>query len=202
MKKIVKFIVEKKYLILFLFIMAAIICSILTSKVNINYDISKYLPNNSNVRKGLDIMNSEFETKSTSFNMMFEDLSIKKIDDIYNKLKKYDNVSSVSKRTKGKYTLYKIEINGNVESKIANDTYKKIVKDYKKYNVVKEGELASRNTKVITPFILFIAVSFGTIILIIMCDSIVEVFLFLFTILIAVLLNKGTNIIFSSVSSI
>lgn len=40
------------------------------------------------------------------------------------------------------------------------------------------------------------------IILIIMCESYVEPFLFLFTIGLAVFLNKGTNVFFDSVSNI
>ena len=47
-----------------------------------------------------------------------------------------------------------------------------------------------------------LAVGCALIILIIMCESYVEPFLFLASILIAVLLNNGTNVIFDSVSNI
>ena len=54
MKKIINFIIDKKYLMLTLFIIGAIFCVYLSNKVNINYDISNYLPNSSNIKKGLD----------------------------------------------------------------------------------------------------------------------------------------------------
>ena len=70
MKKLVNFIVEKRILMLILFNIFAIICVILTNKVNINYDISKYLPEDSEVRQGLDIMETEFKENSSSFNLI------------------------------------------------------------------------------------------------------------------------------------
>ena len=60
MKRITDFIVNKRYWILGLFIVLLIISAILSSRVNINYDISRYLPNTSETRIGIDIMNSEF----------------------------------------------------------------------------------------------------------------------------------------------
>ena len=77
MKKIINFIIDKKYLMLTLFIIGAIFCVYLSTKVNINYDIANYLPKSSNVKKGLDIMNNEFASKTSTFNIMFDNLSEK-----------------------------------------------------------------------------------------------------------------------------
>ena len=74
MKKIINFVIDKKYLMLTLFIIGAIFCVYLSAKVNINYDISNYLPKSSNVKKGLDIMNNEFDSKTSTFYIMFDDL--------------------------------------------------------------------------------------------------------------------------------
>ena len=74
MRKIVNFIVEKRILMLILFNIFAIICVVLTSKVNINYDISEYLPETSKVKQGLDIMENEFKEDTSSFNLMFKEL--------------------------------------------------------------------------------------------------------------------------------
>lgn len=207
MKKIVNFIIEKRFLMLTLFILCAIFCVFLSSKVNINYDIANYLPKSSNVKKGLDIMNSEFISDSSSFYIMFDDLDDDEKLKTFYEIKDIENVSDVNYDDSSAYnvdnhTLYKVIVSDDADSKIASDTYNEIVNKYKDKKIETSGEISERNTDVLPKYVLVAAVSFGTIILIIMCDSVVEVFLFLFTILIAVLLNKGTNIFFSSVSNI
>lgn len=207
MKKLVNFVIEKKYLMLLLFIVFAITCVFLSQKVTLNYEISEYLPSNSNVRQGLDIMNKEFPNDSSTLNIMFDNLKDGDKENILMDLKKINGVKSITyddsnKYNKDNHTLYILTINGDADSKEANKTYNKIISKYKDYEFNTSGDLDTRNKDVLPFYVLVAAVVCGTIILIIMCDSVVEVFLFLFTILIAVLLNKGTNIIFNSVSNI
>lgn len=207
MKKIINFIIDKKYLILTLFIIGAIFCVYLSTKVNINYDIANYLPKSSNVKKGLDIMNDEFDSKTSTFYIMFDDLKEEEKNIVFEDIKKEKNIKSVDYDESEDYnienhTLYKVTVEGNTDSDIASSAYKNITDKYKDYKIQTSGDVADRNTEVLPKYVLVAAVAFGTVILIIMCDSVVEVFLFLFTILIAVLLNKGTNIMFNSVSNI
>lgn len=126
MRKITDFIINKRYLILILFVTFAIFSTLLSSKVIINNDITRYLPSTSETRIGMDIMEEEFPDE-------------------------------------------------NIEED---------------------------NTEVLAKWIVVLAVLCALIILIVMCPSFVEPFLFLFVILLAVLLNKGTNIIFDNVSNI
>ena len=87
MKKFTDFIINKRHIILVLFIILSIISVILSQKVNINYDIAEYLPSTSETRIGMDIMESNFkEIKSSSLNVMFEDLQEDKKTEIYNEL--------------------------------------------------------------------------------------------------------------------
>ena len=64
------------------------------------------------------------------------------------------------------------------------------------------GAVAEKNKTVLPAWIMIVAVGICFIILIIMCESYIEPVLFLIAIGIAVMLNNGTNIIFSSVSNI
>ena len=76
MKKITEFIIDKRYFILIIFILLTIGCAFLSNKVVINYDIAKYLPDNSKMRIGMNIMEDEFSDVETStLNVMFEDLN-------------------------------------------------------------------------------------------------------------------------------
>ena len=107
MRKITDFIIEKRYYILVLFIILTIICGFLSTKVNINYDMAKYLPKDSNTRLGLDIMETEFKDVETSdLNIMFLDLTSDEQTQIENDLAEIPNVEDVNFKSKDNYALY------------------------------------------------------------------------------------------------
>ena len=122
MKKFTDFIINKRHIILVLFIILSIISVILSQKVNINYDIAEYLPSTSETRKGMDIMEDKFkEIKSSSLNLMFEDLQEDKKTEIYDELTQIKGVDSVNydnteDYNKDNYTLYVINVDdhGNI----------------------------------------------------------------------------------------
>lgn len=209
MKKFTDFIINKRHIILVLFIILSIISVILSQKVNINYDIAEYLPSTSETRIGMDIMEKEFkEIKSSSLDVMFEDLQDDKKTEIYNELKQIEGVDSVDydsteNYNKDNYTLYVINVDDTEDSEIASNVYKEIKEHYNEdYKIYTSGAIAERNNPVLPTWIVVLAVGCALVILIIMCDSYVEPFLFLTSILIAVLLNSGTNIIFGTISNI
>ena len=71
MRKITDFIINKRYFILVLFIILTIVSAVLSTKVKINYDIAKYLPDNSATRIGMNIMEDEFSgTETSTLNLM------------------------------------------------------------------------------------------------------------------------------------
>ena len=131
MRKVTDFIVDKRHFILMSFIIMTIICIFLMSKVNINHDISKYLPNDSETRQGMNIMEKEFsDSPSSSYNLMFKGLSDKEKEDIYDRLTKVNNVDSVTYNdteefNKEDYTYYVInvkdEADGTTSSQVFND---------------------------------------------------------------------------------
>ena len=122
MRKVTDFIVEKRYLILISFIIITVLCIFLMSKVNINHDISAYLPDDSETRIGMNIMEDEFSSNpSSSYNIMFKGLKSDEKKKIFEELKSVKNVSSVDyddteKYNKGEYTYYVI----NVDSEEVN----------------------------------------------------------------------------------
>ena len=75
MRKITDFIVEKRNYLLITFSILAIISVFISTKVNINYDMAKYLPSTSSTRQGLDIMESEFAENTSTLNLMLKDLN-------------------------------------------------------------------------------------------------------------------------------
>lgn len=115
MKKVTDFIVEKRHFILAIFIILSVICAILRTHVNINYDIAKYLPNTSETRIGMDIMENEFDENDSSFNLMFKGLQEEQKEEVLSNLEKIEGVSSVDYEKTDKYnkddqTLYVIHV--------------------------------------------------------------------------------------------
>lgn len=208
MRKVTDFIIEKRNYVLTIFIILSVVCLYLSTKVHINYDLTEYLPSTSETRIGMDIMKDEFpELDTSALNVMFKDLSTEDKNKIKDELENIEGVSSVAyddsdKYNKDGYTLYEITVDGADDSKNAANVYKSVKDNYKDYEVYTSGEVATRNAPVLNIAVIALAIFCAMIILIIMCDSYVEPFLFLFVIGLAVFLNKGTNIIFSSVSNI
>ena len=208
MKKFTDFIINKRYFILVLFIILTIVSGIFATKVKINHDISKYLPDTSETRIGMNIMEKEFSDSETStLNLMFENLPNEDKQKIKEELESIDNVESVDhddseNYNKDNYTLYVITVDDVSDSSKAHDVYNDVNERFKDYTFYTSGNVSEANKSVLPFWIIVLAVASALVILLIMCESYVEPFLFLTSILMAVVLNKGTNIIFPNVSHI
>ncbi|MGN1326922.1 MAG: hypothetical protein ACI4VQ_02395, partial [Clostridia bacterium] len=116
MRKITNFIVDKRHIILVIFLILTVIAAIISTKVDINDDISKYLPSTSETRKGMDIMEEDFkEIKSSSLNVMFKGLDETQKNETLEYLKSIEGVGSVDydeteNYNKEDYTLYIINV--------------------------------------------------------------------------------------------
>ncbi len=206
MKKITDFIVKGRYFFLVLFIILSGICLFLSTKVTINEDIMKYLPKSSETKIGKDLMDDEFRKQDTSIlNVMFKNLSNSDKQKILEKLKDIKGVSSVSyentaEYNKKNYTLYILNVDDYDSSKTATNVYNYVNNNFKTAGM--SGSIYDENKPILQLWIVIIAVIFAMIILIILSDSYLEPFLYLISIGIAIFINKGTNIMFDSVSSI
>ncbi|MBR1413880.1 MAG: MMPL family transporter [Bacilli bacterium] len=208
MKKITDLIVRFRNIILVLFIILAGISLYISKDVTINRDIAKYLPKTSETRQGMDIMEKEFgESNTSTLNIMFEDLSNDEKSKILDELTNIKGVNEV-KHDESKdynidnYTLYVLTVDGNSESSTAKRVFDTVTTKYEDKTFATSGDVSEKNKSVLKIWVVVIAIIFAMIILIFMCDSYVEPFLFLFVIGLAVFINKGTNIMFDSVSHI
>lgn len=97
MKKITTLIVEKRFIILTIMLILTLVCGYLTFKVSINSDMTKYLPDDSSMKKGMDIMESEFPVVDNNYTIrvMFKDLSPVEKNTVLNQLSEITNVESV-----------------------------------------------------------------------------------------------------------
>ena len=142
MKKFTDFIINKRYFILVLFIILTIVSGFFATKVKINHDISKYLPDTSETRIGMNIMEEEFSDSETStLNLMFENLPNEKKQEIKSELESVNNVKSVDydesdNYNKDIYTLYVITVDDVSDSSKASSVYNDVSEKFKDYTYI------------------------------------------------------------------
>ena len=209
MRKITDFIVNHCYIIFGVFLVLVAICAVLSTHVKINKDIYSYMPANSETSLGLGIMNDEFNYDSTSsYEMMLTDVPEDEKTKIKEDIESIEGVGSVDYDSsdtynRNQYTRYKINIDAPADSDTANRVYNTVHNNYKdRFEIEEAGQVFNYNGEVIKIHVTILAVACAMVILLLMSKSWIEPWLFLFTILLAVVANKGTNIIFPSVSHI
>ena len=208
MKKIADFIVNKRYGIIGCMMIIAIACAFFIAKVDVNTDMTKYLPDDSNMKLGMDIMESDFpDTESyQTIRVMFDDLTDVQKKEALTKLENLSYVHSVSFEEDSEnynldnHTLYVLNTEYDYGSKEEISIESALEQDFAGYSMVWKND--DVNPDGIPAWIIVSAISVLLVILFVMCGSWIEPFLFLAVIGVAIVINMGTNIILGSVSSI
>ena len=208
MKKIAGFIVDGHKIILAVMLVICAFCAGLIPKVTINTDMTKYLPDNSSMSQGVDIMAEEFENLSTTqtIRVMFEGLSTDEVSFIRQQLENIQYVDSVSyvenseDYNKDGYTKFVVNTTYNYGSPEELAIEDAIENQFSAYKM----EYMNDNTSSMElPWtIIGIAVLILLAILFIMSGSWFEPILFLVTIGVAVVINMGSNLVLGEVSQI
>lgn len=208
MKKVSGFIVDKHKFVLAFMLVIAVLCGLLIPKVEINTDMTKYLPDDSSMSQGIEIMKDNFENMSTTqtIRVMFNGINDAQIVAIKSYLENIQNVDSVSyvadseDYNKDGYTKFVVNTSytyGSPEEVAIENTIEKAFSSY-------DMELMNDNTSSMDmPWLMIgVAILLLLVILFIMSGSWFEPVLFMVAIGIAVVMNMGTNIILGSVSQI
>lgn len=209
MRKLADFIVKNRYIVLAAICVLTISGALMIPKVTIVTDMAEYLPDDSSMRTGMDIMESEFPDMemSNTVRVMFQDLPQEEREAVKADLEKISYVDSVDYETdsedynKDGYSLYVLNTScdtdsqemAEIEAALA-DSY---TDDYGMVYSVDTDEIGG-----IPGWILCLAIAMLMCILFVMCSSWVEPFLFLVTILLAIVINMGTNAFLGGVSYI
>ncbi len=204
MQKIFRFMVDKRYLFLSLFVLLAGLSVVLIGNVNINNDFSQYLPADSETRDGYEILEDQFGNTS-SLKVVFENLSDEEIVTIYQELTIIENVASVDYDDSDdynvdNYTMFILRIADIAASDAALGVMESVQEDYPE--AIVGGEIFVESEPLIPTSLIIFALIIMVVILFIFTPSWVEPFVFLISLGIAVIINMGTNVIFDSVSDI
>jgi hypothetical protein len=195
MQKIAAFIVKKRKLLLVVMLALAVVCAALMPFVGINTDMTKYLPDSSQMKIGMDRMNEAFPDVAETYTIrvMFRGLDVRDKLAIREQLAEIPNVDSVAYEpdsddyNRGDATLYKLttqyDYNSDEEAQIERD----VADRFADYDVAVRSDDTS--TPDIPPIVFILSIVLVTTILLIACPSYFEPVLFLLTIGVAVLLT-------------
>ncbi len=175
----------------------AAVCSVLLFHVNVNTDMSKYLPDNSKMRAGLEIMTDEFgdlaENNGGGIRVMFNELTEEQKTDIKAKLRDIKEVNSVITQENGTRTLFELGVSNSVDQVALGEDISDQFSNAEAVETSQDGAAAG-GPMLIGAVLLLLVILFS------MCRSWLEPVLFLTSTGIAVLLNVGTNALLPSVS--
>ncbi len=208
MKRLTSFIVNKRIHILVVMLILTAVSAFLIPKVDVNSDMTKYLPDSSKMKQGTSLMKKEFpnEDEIYTIRVMFKGLSDEKKTKVKETLAAIENVDSVtydrnnSDYNSGEYTLYIINTKYSYATAEEAAIEKQVTKEFPDYKVVVKNDGSSAAD---IPLSVYLA-AFGIIlvVLLVSCDSYFEPLLFLITIGIAVILNLGTNFFLGEISDV
>lgn len=207
MKRIANFIVEHNKFVLLLFCILTAICAICSKKVTTNNDMTKYLPDDSSMKQGMDIMEEEFTqgNTDTSIRIMFQGLSEEEKTDMMEQLEAIKYVDSVSydaeseEYNKGDYTKYVITTGYEYGTDEETSVEQTINTDFNHHDMVMVVDDTA--AKSIPKSALILAFGILIFILLVMSESWIEPLLFVITIVMAIIMNLGTNLLLGTVSS-
>ena len=206
---------SKKYIVIALFLVAAVLSVVFMGKVAINYNISDYLDDDTETKISLDIIEDEFGMTG-DVKVMVEDIDVDTAKDVRDTLKDIPNVLTVNFDEyddgyyKDRNALFVVIVDGDEYSAVANT----VVEDIKTaLDVTFEGktnyggaviEKASLRESIEgeIPFILAVAICLVTAIMLLTSKSWLEPIILLLASGVAILINMGTNAIFGEISYI
>ncbi len=217
------FILKHRKAIIVLFLVLTVICAGLSTLVGVDYDFADYLPDDAASTRALDVMEEEYDQPIPNLRVMVKDVTIPEALDYKKKLEAVEGVREVS------WLDDSIDIYAPLEMADA-DTIDEWYKDSNAlFSVTTSDDDAERKaavygirevigddnamsgtavTDILSPIestaeiqqIMLIALPIVFLILLLTTDSWFEPVLFMMTIGIAIMLNRGTNLMFGTIS--
>lgn len=209
MLKLARFIVDKRKAFYLVFLAAVLFCAASVSKVQVNNDITSYLPADTETRRGLTLMEEEFTTLGSG-QFMLTNITYDEADQVADEIEQVDGVSSVEfddteKHYTGSSALITVTFDGEKDDPVAlqaMDHLKSILAPYDTYIYSEVGLDTSAQLQSEMGIILVIAAIVIVIVLLFTSKSYMEVPVYVIVFGVAAVLNMGTNYWFGEVSYI
>lgn len=209
MTKVARFIVDKRKAFYLVFIAAFVFCAASINKVQVNNDITSYLPAQTETRRGLTIMDEEFVTLGSA-NVMVSNVTYQTALDLSKKLERIEGVSEVAfdsteEHYKNSSALFTISFDGEETDPATVEAMNEVLSaldGYDVYSSTQIGRDVSASLQKEMTVILAIAAVVIVVVLLFTSKSYMEVPVYLIVFVAAAVLNMGTNFIFGTISFI
>ena len=209
MEKLAALIVDKRNLFFLLYIFALIFCAVSTGWVKVENDITTYLPDSTETRQGLTVMNDNFITYGSA-RVMVSNISYDTALDLQEVIEDIDGVDTVEfDATKDHYAdasaLYSVSFDAEEDddrAKTAMQDIRDALADYDTYVDTQVGVDTSADLQAEMSVIIVIAAIIIVVVLTLTSRSYAEVPVLIMTFGAAALLNMGTNFLCGTISFI
>ena len=207
MEKVATVIVDKRKIIFLIFIAALLFCAVSSNWVQVNDDIALYLPEDTETRRGMDIMEKEFVTYSTA-DVMVENISYEQAEHLLDVIENTEGVKSVEfdnteRHYKSASALFKVTFDGLEDDEVSINALAELKEKLKDYDL-RVGSQVGNPLKIIINKEMFIVdiIAFFIVITVLLFTSNTygEIPVLLITFGAAALLNMGTNYMMGPIS--
>ena len=209
MYKLAEFIVDKRNLFFLIYIIALVFCIFSRNWVKVENDVTKYLPESTETRQGLTVMNDQFVTYGTA-QVLLANISYDRAQEAADMIEDINGVTSVTfdnteDHYKGTSALLDVTFDGEEEDQISIDAMNEIKDKLAGYDVYYSTSVAnddSANLESEMQVVTAIAAVIIVVVLLLTSKSYAEVPVLLITFIAAALLNMGTNFLLGTISFI
>ncbi len=209
MYKIAAFIVDKRNLFFLLFIFAIIFSFFSSGWVSVENDITQYLPESTETRRGLTLMNDEFVTYGSA-SVMVSNVTYDRALDIAEKLKSINGISKVEfddtkEHYKGAAAMFSVTFEGEEADDISVSAMKRLKEELSGYDLYISSTVGSDKSAQLAEEMNVVTAIAAVIILVVLLftsHSYMEIPVLVMTFGAAALLNKGTNFMLGTISFI
>lgn len=207
MDKVAAVIVDRRNIIFFIFLMAALFCAFSRNWVQVCDDLTRYLPESTETRVGLDLMDREFTTFGTA-QIMIENITYEQAEDIQAWMEQVEGVKSVEldrseKHYKAASALFSVTFEGTDNDQVSVDALAELRESLEEYDLYVSSNVGNPLKAIINSEMLvvdIIAVFIIIIVLLMTSKSYAEIPVLLITFGAAALLNMGTNFMMGEIS--
>ncbi|MBR6918330.1 MAG: MMPL family transporter, partial [Clostridia bacterium] len=207
LEKIAALIVKSRYIIFVLFAAAALFCILSVGKVKVNNELTSLLPPDSETRRGIVIMDEEFESYGSS-KVMISGIAYDDAKNLSEKIKDIEHVSDVGfddtpshyKDSSALFTVSYDASNDNDGTQEAISKIASLVEPYESYTA--GGSVYSKSLASEMGFVILLAAIVILAVLLFTSRSYFEIVIFAVVFVFAALLNMGTNYLVGTISTI
>lgn len=205
------FIVNKRKAIEILFIFAIIYSILSINKVQVNQDITSYLPEVSETRHGLSLMDEEFVTYGTA-KVMISNITYTQAKGLETEIGNVEGVKEIvfddtSGHFSGTDAMFEITFDGTADQQISKTALNTVKEKLFGYDLYVSSEIGAEEESAESlandmNLILVLAVVIIITVLLLSTKAYLEIPVLLITFGVAAILNMGTNFWFGTISSV